>query len=48
METFFYIILGLHLFIAALAFNLMRPPDDSKTTFEKKQRKLFDTNFPIL
>lgn len=48
METFFYIILGLHLFIAALAFNLMRPPDDSKITSDKKQTKLFDTNFPIL
>ncbi len=48
METFFYIILAFHLFIAALAFNLMRPPDDSKITSDKKQRKLFDTNFPIL
>jgi hypothetical protein len=48
METFFYIILAFHLFIAALAFNLMRPPDDSKITSDKKQTKLFDTNFPIL
>ena len=48
METFFYIILAFHFFIAGFSFNLMRPPDDSTLASEKKQRKLFDTNFPIL
>ena len=48
MEIFFYIILALHFFIAAIIFNFLRPPDDSTLASEKKQRKLFDTNFPIL
>ena len=48
METFFYIILAFHFFIAGFSFNLMRPSDDSKLTSEKKQTKLFDTSFPIL
>ena len=48
METFFYIILAFHFFIAAFSFTLMRPPDDSRIASEKKQTKLFDTNFPIL
>ena len=48
METFFYIIVAFHFFIAAIIFNFLRPADDTTIASEKKQRKLFDTNFPIL
>ena len=48
METLFKYILIFHFIIATFTFNLMRPPDDSRISSDKKQRKLFDTNFPIL